>query len=268
LRPLVTTEEKRRQVAALQMAVNLTIAANQVAAILNAIDPTQYTSSSVSLVTLLNDTERRAVYELYDAIASADGDVCTLICQTPGHGHRKDFFASSNGVAHMSQLNSRIGPIESVVFVMSGGTRNASRPAQEFDKIEIDYEIVNAEGLVLIDPHYWIEGHTIYHNGAALAAINGGSVSVNVTYCAYTRSVAQPPVLQAPDEMTNAVVCRSVCLVLAKEGHHNEAAAFYLQMWQTYERMITGGQTSLMSLPTLANERAPQAQAPAVPAPQ
>jgi hypothetical protein len=248
------------------MAVNLTIAANQVAAILNAIDPTTYTGSAV--LATLNDTERRALYELYDAIASADGDVCTLICQTPGHGHRKDFFRTDSGIVHMSQLASRIGPVESVVFVLTGGTRNSSRPAQEFDKIEIDYEIVNAEGLIQIDPHYWIEGHTIYHNGAALAAINGGSVSVNVTYCKYTRSAAQPPVLQAPDEMTNAVVCRSVCLVLAKEGHHNEAAAFYLQMWQTYERMITGGQTSLMSLPTLANERAPQAQVPAAPAQQ
>ena len=248
------------------MAVNITIAANQVAAILNAIDPTTYTSST-GLATL-NDTERRALYELYDAIASADGDVCTLICQTPGHGHRKDFFTSSAGVGHMTQLPSRIGPVESVVFVLSGGTRNGSRPASEFDKIEIDYEIVNAGGLQLIDPHYWIEGHTIYHNGAALVGINGGAVSVNVTYCAYTRSVAAPPVLQAPDEMTNAVVCRSVCLVLAKEGHHNEAAMFYLQMWQTYERMITGGQTSLMSLPTLANERAPQAQPQQLPAPQ
>jgi hypothetical protein len=255
------------------MPVNLTIAANQVAAILNAIDPTTYTSSTA--LATLNDTERRALYELYDAIASADGDVCTLICQTPGHGHRKDFLAASavayptggGNVPHMSQLPARIGPVESVVFVLSGGTRNGNRPASEFDKIEIDYEIVNAGGLQLIDPHYWIEGHTIYHNGAALAAINGGTVTVNVAYCSYTRSTANPPALQSPDEMTNAVVCRSVCLVLAKEGHHNEAAMFYLQMWQTYERMITGGQTSLMSLPTLANERAPQAQ-PQIPAAQ
>jgi hypothetical protein len=229
----------------------LNIAYNQVAAALNALDVSTYSAPPGNAATL-NDTERRAIQEIYDALVSADADVVRLICQTPGHGHRRDFFTTQSNVTHTGQLNSRIGPVESVIFFISGGTSPGTRPAVEFDKLEIYYENLNPMGLISIDPHYWIEGETVYHNAAALAAITGGAVSVNVTFCVYSRSNANPPALQSPDEYMNPVVARSLAMLFAKEGHHTEAGGFYEQVWQAYAKDIAEGAASLKSLPALA----------------
>jgi hypothetical protein len=242
------------------MALSLNIAAMQVGAALNAIDPTQYSfGQTLSGTGVLNDSERRAVQEIYDALVSADGDVVRLICQTPGHGHRRDFFTTQTNVTHTGQLTSpgagspgRIGPVESVIFSIAGGSAPGPRPAVEFDKLEIYYENLNPMGLISIDPHYSVEGETVYHNGAALAAITGGVVSVNVTFCAYARGNANPPVLQSPDEYTNPVVAKALAMLFAKEGHHTEAGGFYEQVWQAYAKDIAEGATSLRSLPALA----------------
>jgi hypothetical protein len=233
------------------MAISLSIAYNQVASALNALDVSSYVAPPGTAASL-NDTERRAVQEIYDALVSADGDVVRLICQTPGHGHRRDFFTAQTNVTHTGQLNSRIGPVESVIFSITGGSAPGPRPAVEFDKLEIYYENLNPMGLISVDPHYSVEGETVYHNGAALAAITGGVVSVNVTFCAYARSNANPPVLQSPDEYTNPVVAKALAMLFAKEGHHTEAGGFYEQVWQAYAKDIAEGATSLRSLPALA----------------
>src|SRR5262245_41113805 len=78
------------------------------------------------------DLELRFPWEIRDALIRGDGVVAAAACADKTHWARKYFLTGSAvGVANGSQLVTRIGPPESVQFVITGGVMSGTRPGQE-----------------------------------------------------------------------------------------------------------------------------------------
>lgn len=75
--------------------------------------------SSSSFTTVLDDP-RRSAGEFFTSIQAADDEVCTLICESEGHGFRPLFLSTTGDLAHGSTLPDRIGPITQVKITTGG----------------------------------------------------------------------------------------------------------------------------------------------------
>lgn len=192
----------------------------------------------------LDDTERWTQEEVDAAILNADGDVIRAICDNPMHGARRVFLTSSN-VAHAGQIPAHLGPIDSVVFTITGGAYAGTR-AGEFQRNGIEEDNLNPLGLTRIPPRYYIEGDILYHNATGLIAAGASVVTVAVYYCAYTRSGA----CQAPDEFYDAVKAGAMRALVNKEGVYAEAQSVWGNM---YAAMLQAIRSGAMSVAEMAN---------------
>src|SRR5262245_24340828 len=96
------------------MAIQIVQVSNLAVEILNASQPGAAYGAIVS--------ERFKPDEVSNAILAGDAATCRWICNTRGHGRRKDFLTGSGiGLAHGAQLPTRIGPLETIVFAITGG---------------------------------------------------------------------------------------------------------------------------------------------------
>lgn len=178
--------------------------------------------------------------QIADAALAADAMVCEAIMRNVRHPRRSAFYATQ-AVAHGATISAPSGDIASVQFVVTGGTRPGTRYANEWDAEEIEHEIRNVNALTEVEPHFAIVNGIIYHNAAAILAINGGSVVVNVIVPQFTKTSA----CQAPDEYLQAVLCITLGLLFPVEGENVEAGRHYWQQGQNILGEIATGQATI-----------------------
>jgi hypothetical protein len=157
------------------------------------------------------------------ALIAADGRIIEAICSNKNHPRRKAFLTGTGSdVAHGSSLTSRIGPLESVSFVID----TVTYPGTELSIAQmgqLNRENQNPDALTSIDPHYILDGDTIYHNKAGLILGGAAAVAVNTTFCVYAVSAA----LQAPDENEDDVIDEAMRMLRPKEGAALDAAGLH-----------------------------------------
>lgn len=196
------------------MAVSFSTVASRVNAALNA----------AATYTATPSDARYYSQQIKDAVNSADALVVNLICMNPTHAKRRGFLTSST-VANAAQIPAHIGPIESVV--LDGVS------ARLGDKSEIAIERTNTLTLNSLRKKYWIDGSDLFfHNGT----------TATVYYATFTKSTADPPVLQSPEEEEDAVFTAAMSLLVSPEGEDPEMAAFYLNAWQAHAQRISAPQ--------------------------
>lgn len=199
------------------MAVSLAVIQADVAGLLNAGTPGSY-STVIS-------NPMWTTQQVVDIILSADGRTVDAYIKNPTNARAQLYYTTQTGLAHGGTILNSAGPIIAVQFTITGGTAPGVRPSQDmsyqgWDLAEIQNEIVNPLGLTLIEPHHIIQGRKIWHNGATIAANSGGgSVSVDVTFPAYTRTSA----CQAPDEAYWTVLCGAMAGLIPFEGENMSA---------------------------------------------
>lgn len=185
-----------------------------------------------------------------DAALSADGLIIEAICRNLQHSRRAQFYVTQTGTTHGGTIGNALGPIDTVQFVVTGGTAPGNRAAKPWDDEEIQNEIANPLALTKIAPHYAIEGRVVYHNGSTIATNSGGgTVSVNVTYPAYSRTSA----CQAPDEYVYAVTCGTLALLFPVEGENVTAGHFYWAQFQIMLNQISTGEATIPQFRSIAN---------------
>lgn len=151
--------------------------------------------------------------QIQDACNNADGLVVEAICSNRSHPRRQGFLTSSI-VANGALVPSHIGPIEGVVIDGKG--------SEPWPVTEIENERLNPLSLISYNKHYWIDGSNLFfHNGT----------SATVHYAAYTRSLANPPVLQSPDEYTDVIVAGAMTMLATPEGEDAPFANHYQQQF-------------------------------------
>jgi hypothetical protein len=165
--------------------------------------------------------ERYKSDEITRAILLTDAAIVGSICADIDNGRRIGYLTTASGVANGAILTTMIGPVESVLFVVTGGSMAGTHPGEEkplsYSKA-LSQENRNPQGLTLIDPLYILDGKVIYHNGAAIVAGGASGVSVNVVYCAFTFN-ASATSIQSPDEAARAVAFGALSILFPKDGH-------------------------------------------------
>lgn len=196
------------------MAVSFATVASRVNAMLNAAATYTATPSDARFYT----------QQIKDAVNSADALVCNLILCNPTHPKRRGFLTSST-VANAAQIPARIGPIESVII--------DGISARLRDKSEIARERTNALSLTTYRKGYWIDGSDLFfHNGT----------TATVWYCTFTKSTADPPVLQAPEEEEDAVFEAAMVNLCNPEGEDAEMLALHKALWEGHAARISAPQ--------------------------
>ena len=176
--------------------------------------------------------------QIADAALAADAMICEAVYGNPNHPRASGFYTNQNGILHAGLLTARAGPLATVVFVVTGGTRPGTRWAREWDPEEIEHEIRNPQSLTELDCHYALVGDQLFHNGAAIQLINGGSVSVNGRFPTFTKTSA----CQAADEHLMPVLCGTLALLFPNEGENVDAAGFYGGQFQDMRAAIASNQ--------------------------
>jgi hypothetical protein len=215
------------------MSISITQVKNLSVELLNQSDPgSGYGSISA---------ERYKSGEITDHILAADATIVRAICNTKGHGRRKDFLTgAASGIAYGAQLATRVGPLEGVQFVITGGPLAGTRHGKEWTARmiqELDRENLNPLALTRIFPHFILDGDTLYHNAAALVLGGASSVSVNTTFCVFSLTSA----CQAPDEFLRAVALASNASLFLKDGMREGAGAVFEGMLKTELEMLGVG---------------------------
>jgi len=202
------------------MAVSLATVATDCVLTLNAGSPGVYSSTVLD--------SRWSTQEVVDAVLAADAAVVAATMSNHDNPRAALYYTTQAGLAHGGTIGLTAGSIASVVFVVTGGTAPGNRPGTEWEPAEIQREIFNALGLDY-DCHHHIDGRVIFHNGAAIAAQSGGgSVSVNITYPAYTKTSA----CQAADEYQWIVFCGAMAMLSPVEGENVPAMGSWAQLYE------------------------------------
>lgn len=189
---------------------------------------------SVGLGILSSNQEWLKPSEFFPLFVLSDARIARLICNTRGLGARKAFLTGTqSGIAHGAQLSAMVGPVEVVVFVVTGGrwagTHRAGMPRGATpDRIleELSIENRNVTANPEIAPHYVQDGHTIFHNAAGLILGGASGVSVNATFCTFTINFSATS-CQCPDEYARVIAADSLAAYFAKDGGKVQAAAYF-----------------------------------------
>lgn len=161
-----------------------------------------------------------------EAILASDALVVSGIIQTPGNGRRIAFEAPSS-TSHGALIATHLGPPGAVTFSITGGLYAGTRGAKLVSKEEIERDNLNPAALKTIPPKYAIEGDRLFYNAAGMVLGGASSITVSVDICSFTLTTS----CQSPDEGYDAVFHGSM-FILAKNGHHNDAAGTYRQAFQ------------------------------------
>lgn len=167
----------------------------------------------------------------------ADAKRARLICEDPNNRARKIFLTGTqSGMASGAQLNTMVGPPESVVFVVTGGRWAGTHPGslprggsskEQFD--ELGFETRNVTANPEIKPHFVPMNGTIFHNAAGIVLGGASAVSVNVAYCQFTINFSATS-LQCPDEWTRSIVADALAMQFGKDGHRSEAVVLFTRL--------------------------------------
>lgn len=162
---------------------------------------------------------RAASQEIRDFVIAADGAVVEAIVSNPNNGQRAGFRTTAN-VTHGGALPARIGPIDSVTI--------NSKAAELWSKSEIENERTNRLSLTSINPHFAVDGNTLF--------INMGTATV--AYFTYTAGTA----CQAPSEYYGAVLSGALMYAMNHEGEDPASAGLYATQFNTMLAAIRAGQ--------------------------
>lgn len=210
------------------MAVSLSVVATDVTLELNA------GSGYSSTVT----DPRFTTQQVVDAVLSADGAVAQALMESGDKEVASTFYSTVSGIANGGTIAGDSIAIISIQFVLSGGSAVAPlvRPAILWDMAEIIEEIQNPLSLNF-DPHFYLEGRILYHNGAALAASETATVSVNASVIGFTRTSAP----QSPDQYTWLVYVGAMALLVNVEGSDTPAASYWGGLFMQGLQLIKQG---------------------------
>lgn len=190
-----------------------------------------------------------------ESILAADAMVISGLLWTPGNGHRRTFEAAST-TAHGALIADHVGPIGAVTFAITGGIYAGTRAAKLVTKEEIERDNLNPAALKTIPPKYAIEGDRLFHNAAGMVLGGASAITVSVDICTFTLTTS----CQAPDECYNAVF-HGAMFILAKNGHHNDAAGTYRQAFQADLLLLGIAPEIAARLTSTIDERSVGAQA-------
>lgn len=158
--------------------------------------------------------------DITDQILSSDAKFFNEICNNPFHPRRKDFLSAlSTGIAYGGEIPTHVGPIESVVFNITGGKYAGTHTITDYwlaemrEELEIENE--NIIPLKSLKPHAIVDGDTVLHNAAGLIRGGASAVTVDVRGCAaYARTSA----CQSPAEFTGDIADDATGTLLNKDG--------------------------------------------------
>lgn len=195
--------------------------------------------SSISLGSISANQEFLKSGEFNRHLILADAKRAKLICADRDNRSRKTFLVGSqSGIANGAQLSLMVGPVEAIVFVVTGGrwagTHRGSSPiGQTLDEALRELSIENRNPTLNpeIAPHFIQDGGTIFHNAAGLVLGGASSVSVNATFCSFTINFSATS-LQCPDEYTRSIVADALAMQFAKDGQKANAAAYFRTLAQ------------------------------------
>src|ERR1700685_1585297 len=194
--------------------VDLVNTSSIVIQMLNAGTPGSFTSTVID--------PKFSTQEVSSAVLNADGMIAESIVRNLENSRRALYYTTQIALANGGTIGAAAGPIDTVQFVITGGTMPGAYPATETDAEEIRFENRNPLQLFSLDAHYHSDGKVIYHNGVGIAALSGGVVSVNITYPNYTQTTA----CQAPAELSDAVVALAMKTLVAVEGSNSPVAEY------------------------------------------
>lgn len=202
------------------MAVSLATVSTDCVLALNAGSPGAYSATALD--------PRWNTSQIVDAVLAADAAVVAATIRNHENARAALYYTVQTGLAHGGTIGQTGGPIASVTFVVTGGTKPGSRPGIEWEPAEIQREIFNVLGLDY-DCHHHIDGRIIFHNGAAIAAQSGGgSVSINIAYPAFTKTTA----CQAADEYQWIVFCGAMAMLVPAEGENVAPMGSWAQLYE------------------------------------
>jgi hypothetical protein len=177
--------------------------------------------------------------QIADAALAADAKVVAARIKNINDPRRYLYYTTQSGIAHGGTLTAFAGEIDSITFVITGGTMAGTYVATEADPRKLELEILNYTSATLIAPHYYVEGVKLYHNGATVAANSGGgSVSVVATGPTFTLTSA----CQAPDEDLFIVTAGTLGMLFSIEGENDGTANLYLQEFNMMLQGLESGQ--------------------------
>lgn len=214
-------------------ALNYNKAKSQVISLLQASRTAYATTVDGSKRQFASDTE------IEDAILFSDGEVCTAICQTPGHPFTNAFATTSSslttGTSAGVNVPSHIGRILNVTHcaTTNGTFLSGIAAASREDVLEmISNSSVFGTAAYQLD-YYFVEDSILY-------AVDGFA---RIVHADYTRT-ASP---QAPESLASAVVSGAVSRLL-KDGGDAEMSAYYGAQFQASLEQVRGGARMLPAI--------------------
>jgi hypothetical protein len=212
--------------------VSLSNIASDCNRLLNASEPAAYTTATTD--------PRWSSTQVANAVLEADSQVVAAIIKNKSNPRSRLYYADQVGLATGAELGlsgfEPAGPIASVSFAISTGDLAGTWAGALWDKTEIFHENINVLDLSF-DPHYFLDGMTIWHNGEGIAVKQASVVTVSVRFPFYTQGGA----CQAPAEYSYAVLCGAMSLLVDVEGENPGPHGTWAQQFQSLLQMIATG---------------------------
>jgi hypothetical protein len=178
-----------------------------------------------------DDTEKYPAQFLTDMAVAASDDVCQVIVNTPGHPLLKAFITDSASMGDGAVISAASGggTIYDCFNIKVDGVDARRKAVTYFKRLQTDplsrttipkyFDLVGA-------------GSVIRHNGTAATA-------------KVVRFAKSAGVMQAPDEMLNAVIACFISMVHPKHGEFVQVASYYAQQWAIRQQMIREGKVTI-----------------------
>jgi hypothetical protein len=167
--------------------------------------------------------------EIKEALRRVDAANVGFICQTKGHSRRASYLTTQAVTTSGTELTSRAGDLDSVVFAITGGLYATEVMAEE---MPLDYkpflmqENLNPQALTKLTPKYILDGNKVFHNRLGLVAGGATSIVVTASFPAFTYDGASTS-LQSPDEFLLPITYGTCEFLMAKDGYKITAAGFF-----------------------------------------
>lgn len=178
-----------------------------------------------------DDTEKYPAQFLSEMAVAASDDVCQVIVSTPGHPLLKAFITDTPSMADGATITAASGggTIYDVFNVKVDGVDARVKPVTYLKRVQSD-----VLSRTTIGKYFALVGggSVIRHNGTAATA-------------KVVRFAKSAGVMQAPDEMLNAVVACFISMVHPKHGEFVQVASYYAQQWAMRQQMIREGKVTI-----------------------
>lgn len=211
------------------MAVDLATVTKRVNAMLNAGSQSSTYNATVTDV-------RWHTTEIVDAVLAADAMVVGAEIFNINSIYAAGYYITTSNVTHGAIITAAQGPIISVKFTISGGDNPGVRQAFLWDVNEINQELFYPN--LKYDCHFNTDGRVIYHNGAAIAAYETATVSVDVVTLSFTKTSA----CQASDTLEWLVFVGAMAQLVAVEGENVGAQSYWGQLFMQGLSLLRQGQ--------------------------